>query len=129
VYHPHSLFHSLPLYTIFSSTSPITSHLRSLTHSLTHRTNPHSLITIRLTSTLTHSLTRSLNCTITGLALCHGGQTMTTNAVSHPTVLRVVVPSLLLWLLLTCLPGLHQEYIQFLNFCVEYFIWWLGLGE
>mmetsp|Transcript_8594 Transcript_8594/g.14564 ORF Transcript_8594/g.14564 Transcript_8594/m.14564 type:complete len:208 (-) Transcript_8594:9-632(-) len=63
-----------------------------------------------------------------GLAMCMGAQSTISSIMSHPIALRVVAPSILMWLLLTVAPGFHQYYIQAFNFCIEYVIWWLGLG-
>ena len=64
-----------------------------------------------------------------GLAVCYGCQTTASNILQHPSLLRVVVPCVLCWVMLVIAPGPHQQYIQMINFCVEYVVWWTGLGE
>lgn len=60
--------------------------------------------------------------------MCQTTQSTLSNMMAHPAVLKVALPSLMAWCLLHLLPGPHQRYIQMFNFCVEYVIWWLGLG-
>ena len=61
--------------------------------------------------------------------MCLACQSTASNLISHPPpILRVLLPSLLMWLLLCLVPGPHQSYIQVFNFSVEYVTWWLGLG-
>jgi len=54
----------------------------------------------------------------------HGIQYIITNAI----VLYLILPSLLFWLLLDHIPGPHTQTLNTIEFCVEFFVWWLGLG-
>ena len=48
--------------------------------------------------------------------------------VAHPLFLYLLLPALLLWIVLEHVPGPLTPYIDFVEFCIQFFIWWVGLG-
>lgn len=54
----------------------------------------------------------------------YGIQYVITNSI----FLYLILPSLLLWLLLDHIPGPYTEALNSIEFSVEYFVWWVGLG-
>jgi len=48
--------------------------------------------------------------------------------ITNSIFLYLILPSLLLWLLLDHLPGPHTEALNNVEFGVEFFVWWVGLG-
>jgi membrane protein YqaA with SNARE-associated domain/predicted secreted protein len=47
---------------------------------------------------------------------------------SHPLFLFAVLPLGLLWYILEFIPGPYTAMIDKIEFCVEFFVWWVGLG-
>ena len=48
--------------------------------------------------------------------------------VSHPVMLRFLSPLFVLWFVLEFVPGPYTKYIDNIEFCFEYIVWWVGLG-
>lgn len=46
----------------------------------------------------------------------------------HPVFVYFLVPVVLLWAILEFIPGPHTAAIDEMEFCVEFFVWWVGLG-
>jgi membrane protein YqaA with SNARE-associated domain len=48
--------------------------------------------------------------------------------ISHSIFLYFVLPSSLLWYILSSIPGTHIHILAQIKFSVEYIVWWVGLG-
>ena len=47
---------------------------------------------------------------------------------SHPVMVYFLFPTVTIWLLLEYIPGPYTETINKVEFVVQYFVWWVGLG-
>ena len=47
---------------------------------------------------------------------------------NHPVFLFIILPATLLWYVLERIDGPHSPFIRTLDFCIEYLVWWVGLG-
>eukprot|EP00602_Paraphysomonas_sp_CaronLab_P011099 CAMPEP_0185023178 /NCGR_PEP_ID=MMETSP1103-20130426/5863_1 /TAXON_ID=36769 /ORGANISM="Paraphysomonas bandaiensis, Strain Caron Lab Isolate" /LENGTH=571 /DNA_ID=CAMNT_0027555635 /DNA_START=68 /DNA_END=1783 /DNA_ORIENTATION=+ len=63
-----------------------------------------------------------------GSAMCSVIDKSVRYVMSHPVVLRFLGPLCLLWILLEFIPGPYTEFIDGIEFCIEYVVWWVGLG-
>mmetsp|Transcript_1119 Transcript_1119/g.1799 ORF Transcript_1119/g.1799 Transcript_1119/m.1799 type:complete len:573 (-) Transcript_1119:138-1856(-) len=63
-----------------------------------------------------------------GSAMCSVIDKSIRYMMSHPVVLRFLGPLFMLWVLLEFIPGPYTEFINGIEFCIEYVIWWVGLG-
>jgi hypothetical protein len=49
-------------------------------------------------------------------------------AILHPLFLYFLVPVIAVWMISESFPGPHTKYINTIEFYIEFFIWWVGLG-
>lgn len=80
----------------------------------------------RLKITLWQSPCRTLY--LFSLAACKLTHSTAKYLISHPVMLRFLTPMFLLWVTLEYIPGPYTSYIDTFEFCIEYVVWWVGLG-
>jgi hypothetical protein len=48
--------------------------------------------------------------------------------ISHPMLLKFLLPLVSLWYLLEFIPGFYTDSINEIEFWIQYIVWWIGLG-
>jgi len=46
----------------------------------------------------------------------------------HPVFLYIIAPVVSVWFLSELFPGPYTNFINKIEFCIEFFVWWIGLG-
>ena len=69
-----------------------------------------------------------LTLTLFGTAMLNLVKHSLKDMAAHPVFLCLVLPSSVIWICLEQIPGPYTEAINLIEFCIQYVVWWVGLG-